>query len=892
MPDEKNGGPDDNNNGLDNGNENGNAPESRNIQKIVPVDIESEMKKSFIDYAMSVIADRALPDVRDGLKPVHRRILYAMSGLGFTPDKSYRKCATTTGEVMGKYHPHGDVAIYDSLVRMAQDYSLRHPLVDGHGNFGSRDGDPPAAQRYTESRLSRIAMEMLADINKDTVDFKSNYDDHETEPIVLPSRFPNLLVNGSSGIAVGMATNIPPHNLGEVIDGIFLLIDNPQTTVEELMLAIKGPDFPTGAQIVGRQGIREAYRTGRGRIVMRGHAEIETVSSNHQRIIIHSLPYQVNKAKLYERVAELVKEKRVDGISDINDESDRTEDVRITVQLKRDANSAVVLNQLYKNTQLQEVFNVNMLALVQNDDGKYLPAVVNLKQALEHYIRHQKEVVSRRVAYDLERALAHAHILEGLQKAIDHIDEVIALIRASKNIPEAKERLIERFEFSDKQAQAIVEMRLGRLSGLERERLEEELAEVMEKIKYYREILADENILFGTIKDELQQIRSKYEDGRRTEIIDDEEDFEMDDLIAEEESVITLTHFGYVKRQPVAVYRSQKRGGKGVTGLSTREEDVVETLFTTSTHNFLLFFTNKGRVYQLKAYQIPEAGRQAKGTAIVNLLELGGGERVETIIPIPEYRPGLYLMLATKGGFIKKTDLMEYSSIRRVGLAAVTLRDGDELIGVRLTDGGKDVILVTKNGMSIRFNESDVRPLGRVAMGVTGIRLSGGDSVVGMAAYIEDTTLLIVTENGFGKRTELSEYRVQNRAGKGILTYRITEKTGPIAGMRLVNENDDIILISSDGTIIRTPASTISVIGRATQGVTLMRTGGGNKVVGLACTDRETGDEDEAEAEAEAEVEAATISEVEAEVDTEFVSEAETEAETEDEDEDGLNSDK
>ena len=824
MPDEKDAG----------ANNEGGSAELENVQRIVPVDIETEMRKSFIDYAMSVIADRALPDIRDGLKPVHRRILYAMSGLGYTPDKSYRKSASTTGEVMGKYHPHGDVAIYDSLVRMAQDFSLRHPLVDGHGNFGSRDGDPPAAQRYTESRLSKIAMEMLADINKNTVDFKPNYDDHETEPTVLPARFPNLLVNGSSGIAVGMATNIPPHNLGEVIDGVFLLIDDPQATIEDIMRIIKGPDFPTGAQIVGRQGIRDAYRTGKGRIVMRGHTEIETVSATQQRIIIRSLPYQVNKAKLIERIAELVKEKRLEGISDINDESDRTEDVRITVVLKRDANPSVVLNQLYKNTQLQDIFSVNMVALTQNADGKYLPAVVNLRQTLEHYIRHQQDVVTRRTAYDLERAIAHAHILEGLQKAIDFIDEVIALIRASKNIPDAKARLIERFEFSEKQAQAIVEMRLGRLSGLEREKLQEELDEIMGKIKYYREILADGNLLLSIIKDELRAIRTKYEDGRRTEIIDDEEDFEMDDLITEVECVITLTHFGYIKRQPVAVYRSQNRGGKGITGLSTREEDFVETIFTTSTHNFLLFFTNKGRVYQLKGYQVPEAGRYARGTAIVNLLELGGGERIETIIPISQYNPGLYLMLATKGGFIKKTDLMDYSSIRRVGLAAVTLRDGDELIGVRLTDGGKDVILVTKQGLSIRFHESNVRPLGRVAMGVTGIRLSAGDSVVGMAAYLEDTSLLIVTENGFGKRTELSEYRVQGRAGKGILTYRITEKTGPIAGMKLVNENDDIILISSDGTIIRMPVSTISVIGRATQGVTVMRTSEGNRVVGLA----------------------------------------------------------
>ena len=804
------------------------------VQRVVPVDIEAEMKKSFIDYAMSVIADRALPDVRDGLKPVHRRILYAMAGLGFTPDKAYRKCATTTGEVMGKYHPHGDAAIYDSLVRMAQDFSLRHMLVDGHGNFGSRDGDPPAAQRYTESRLSKIAMEMLADIHKNTVDFKPNYDEHEMEPVVLPARFPNLLVNGSSGIAVGMATNIPPHNLGEVIDGVFMTIDNPNVTIEELNKVIKGPDFPTGGIIVGRQGIREAYKTGRGRIVMRAHTEIETLPNNHQRIVVTDLPYQVNKAKLIEKVADLVKEKRIEGISDINDESDRTDPVRITIHLKRDANANVVLNQLFKYTQLQDIFSVNMLALIQNEDKKYLPAVINLRQAIDHYIRHQKEVVTRRTKFDLEKAEAHAHILEGLKKAIDFIDEVIAIIRSSKSIPHSKERLIERFEFSEKQAQAIVELRLGRLSGLEREKLEEELAEVLKKIEYFRSILSDEGLLLQIIKDELKVIRDKFADGRRSEIIDDENDFDVEDLIEEEESVITLTHFGYIKRQPVNVYKSQRRGGKGVIGLSTREEDFVETLFTTSTHNFLMFFTNKGRVYRLKAYQIPEAGRQAKGTAIVNLLELDSGEKVETIIPIDEYRQGEYLILATKNGFVKKTDIMEYDSIRRGGLTAVTLRDNDELIGVRLTDGSNDVILVTKHGMSIRFRESDVRPIGRVSMGVMGIRLASEDSVVGMGVYLEGTNLLVVTENGFGKRTEMSEYKVQSRAGKGVLTYRITEKTGLIAGMKLVSESDDAILISRDGTIIRMPVSSISVLGRATQGVTLMRTNENNQVVGLA----------------------------------------------------------
>ena len=831
------------------------------VQRIVPVDIESEMKKSFIDYAMSVIADRALPDVRDGLKPVHRRILYAMAGLGFTPDKAYRKCATTTGEVMGKYHPHGDMAIYDSLVRMAQDFSLRHMLIDGHGNFGSRDGDPPAAQRYTEARLSKIAMEMLADISKNTVDFKPNYDDHEMEPVVLPSRFPNLLVNGSSGIAVGMATNIPPHNLREVIDGVFAVIDNPEITIEELNRIIKGPDFPTAGLIVGRQGIRDAYKTGRGRIVMRAHTEIDVMANNHQRIVVTDLPYQVNKAKLIERIADLVKEKRLEGIADINDESDRIDPVRITIHLKRDANASVVLNQLYKYTQLQDVFSVNMLALIQNEDGKYLPAILNLRQALDHYIAHQKEVVIRRTRYDLEKAEAHAHILEGLKRAIDLIDEVIATIRASKTIAQAKEALIERFEFSEKQAQAIVEMRLGRLAGLERIKLEEELAEVLAKIDYYRDVLANDAMQFKIIRDELTAVRDKFANDRRSEIIDDENEFDLEDLIDEKENVITLTHFGYIKRQQVNVYKSQRRGGKGVVGLSTREEDFVEMLFTTSTHNFLLFFTNKGRVYQLKAYQLPEAGRQAKGTAIVNLLELDGGERVETIIPIESFGDGGYLILATKNGFIKKTNIKEYDHIRKGGLTAVTLRDNDELIGVRRTDGNKDIILITKRGMSIRFMESDVRAMGRVSMGVRGIRLSEGDSVVGMGAYIEDTSLLVVTENGFGKRTELSEYRIQTRAGKGILTYRITERTGLIAGMKLVNENDDVILISRDGTIIRMPAASISVLSRATQGVTLMRTNEQNRVVGLARIIRDEDDEhdeefdDDSEEELEEEIE-------------------------------------
>lgn len=818
-------------------------------QRLIPVDIESEMKKSFIDYAMSVIIDRALPDVRDGLKPVHRRILYSMYSQGFTADKAYRKCATTVGDVLGKYHPHGDLAVYESMVRMAQDFSLRYTLVDGHGNFGSRDGDSPAAMRYTEARLSKIAMEMLADIHKDTVDFKPNFDEHEMEPVVLPSRFPNLLVNGSSGIAVGMATNIPPHNLVEVINGISAIIDNPQLTMEELVKIVKGPDFPTAGTIIGKQGIRDYCRTGRGRIVVRAKAEIETLGNNRQRIVVKDLPYQVNKARLIEKIAELVKDKRLDGIADINDESDRNEAVRIVIPLKRDANASVVLNQLYKNTQMQDTFSVNMLALVQTDEGKFEPRIVNLRQALDYYLKHQKEVITRRTRFELEKAEARAHILEGLRIAIDNLDEVIRIIRGSRTEVLAKQGLMERFNLSEKQAQAIVDMRLGRLTGLEREKLEAEYREVLERIDYYKSVLSDEVLLLGIIKDELNVIKDKFGDERRTEITIDEDEIDVEDLIEEEESVITLTHFGYIKRLPADTYKSQKRGGKGITGLSTREEDFVENLFITSTHHYILFFTNLGRVYRLKAYQIPEAGRQAKGTAIVNLLELNSDEKVTAVIPIAEYKEGLYLIMATRNGHVKKTDLMEYDSIRRGGLAAVTLREEDELIDVRLTDGTKDIILVTREGMSIRFEESDVRPLGRVSQGVRGISLADNDYVVGMGASISDSTLLVVTENGFGKRTELDEYKVQTRAGKGILTYRVTEKTGSVAGIRLVNENDEIMLISSDGTIIRMEVSGISILGRATQGVTLMRTNSGNKVVGIARIESEGAQDGEEEEE-------------------------------------------
>jgi DNA gyrase subunit A len=821
--------------------------EGMNVQRVIPVDIEAEMKKSFIDYAMSVIVDRALPDVRDGLKPVHRRILYSMFSQGFTSDKPYRKCATTVGDVLGKYHPHGDAAVYDSLVRMAQDFSLRNPLIDGHGNFGSRDGDPPAAMRYTEARLSKISSEMLADINKDTVDFKPNFDEHEMEPVVLPSRFPNLLVNGSSGIAVGMATNIPPHNLTEVINGIIAMIDNPQITIDELSRIIKGPDFPTAGTIIGKQGIKDAFRTGRGRIVIRAKAEIETMSNNRQRIIVKDLPYQVNKARLIEKIADLVKEKRIEGIADINDESDRTDAVRIVILLKKDANANVVLNQLYKNTQMQDSFSVNMLALVQTNEGKFEPKIINLQMALEYYLKHQREVITRRTKFDLEKAEARAHILEGLRIAIDFLDEVISIIRGSRTEAIAKEGLMNRFNLSERQSQAIVDMRLGRLTGLERDKLEAEYKDIMEKIQYYRSVLADETLLFGIIKDELIVIRDKYGDERRTEITADQDDIDIEDLIKEEESVITLTHFGYIKRLPCDTYKSQKRGGKGITALSTREEDFVERLFITSTHHYILFFTNKGKVYRLKAYQIPEAGRQAKGTAIVNLLELAGDEKISAVIPISEYTEGMYLIMATRNGFVKKTDLMQYDNIRRGGLLAVTLRENDELIDVRLTDGEQDIILVTSEGMSIRFQESDVRPLGRVSQGVKGITLSDDDYVVGMATSRQDTTLLVVTRNGFGKRTELEEYKTQTRGGKGILTYRVTEKTGSVAGIKLVNETDEIMLISSDGTIIRMEVSGISILGRATQGVTLMRTSSGNHVVSVARIETDDSDDDDDE---------------------------------------------
>ncbi|NLN65466.1 MAG: DNA gyrase subunit A [Clostridiaceae bacterium] len=831
--------------------DNNNMSENSNALDIIPVDIEDEMKQSFIDYAMSVIVDRALPDIRDGFKPVHRRILYTMYISGFTPDKPYRKSVATVGEALKSFHPHGDAAVYDSLVRMAQDFSLRYPLVDGHGNFGSVDGDSPAAMRYTEARMSKIAMEMLRDINKDAVDFKPNFDDHDVEPVVLPSRFPNLLVNGSSGIAVGMATNIPPHNLTETINGIIQTIDNPDIELSELMEHIKGPDFPTGGIIMGKKGIREAYMTGRGRIVVRAVTDIETYSGNRQRIVVTELPYQVNKARLLEKIANLVKEKRLEGISALRDESDR-HGMRMVIELKRDANANVVLNQLFMNTQMQDSFNVNLLALVQSPDGKFEPKVVNLIETIQHYINHQQEVIRRRTRYDLEKAEARAHILEGLKTALDNLDEVIHIIRHSRTEAVAKEGLIERFGFSEKQAQAIVDMRLGRLTGLEREKLEAEYKEVLEKITWYKEILSKPELVDNIIKEELTDIKNRYGDERRTQITFDCNDIEMEDLIDDEDVVITLTHYGYIKRTSIDEYKSQKRGGKGVAGLTTREDDFVTNIYTTTTHHYLLFFTNKGKVYRLRAWNIPEAGRQAKGTAIVNLLEVDPDEKINTVITMTGKEENKYLFMATRSGMVKKTPLEQYHNIRRGGLLAVTLKENDELIEVRLTEGKHDILLITKNGMSIRFNEKNVRPMGRTSQGVIGIRLGEDDEVISMLRYSEDTTLLVVTENGFGKRTELDEYKVQVRGGKGILTYRVTEKTGVLIGAKLVVEEDDIMLINADGIIIRMHVNEISVLSRVTQGVTLMRTNEDNKVVSIA---RITKDIKEEEAEEVEEVE-------------------------------------
>ena len=808
--------------------------EERNDGKIIDRDVENEMKSAYMSYAMSVIVSRALPDVRDGLKPVHRRILYTMHEDGLTSDKPYRKSATTVGDVLGRYHPHGDSSVYDAMVRMAQDFSLRYPLIDGHGNFGSIDGDGAAAYRYTEARMSKMSEVMLTDIEKNTVDFMPNFDGRLQEPVVLPAKIPALLVNGSSGIAVGMATNIPPHNLSEVIDGIIKIIDNRETTDEELMTVIKGPDFPTEGIILGREGIKQAYTTGRGKIIVRAEAEIEEMSGNKQRIIVSSLPYQVNKAKLIENIANLAREKRIEGISDLRDESDRNDRVRIVIELKRDANAQIVLNQLYKNTQMQDTFGVIMLALVNNE-----PKILTLRQCLDHYIAHREQVITRRTKFELDKALARAHILEGLKIALDNIDEVINIIRSSYD--DAKERLMKRFGLSDIQAQAILDMRLKTLSGLQREKIEEEYNELMKLIAHLREILANEQLVLDIIKEELLEIKQKYGDERKTKIVAAEGEINVEDLIKEEQTVVALTHFGYIKRMPIDTYRSQKRGGKGITGISTREEDFVKQIFTASTHDTILFFSNKGKLYRLRGYEIPEAGRTAKGTAIVNLLRLDNGEKISAVIPITNFEDGKYLLMATKNGLIKKTALKDFDSTRKTGLLSITLKDDDELIDVRLTDGEDNVVLVTSKGLSITFDEKDVRPVGRSAQGVIGIRLDDKDFVIGMESIIasKDATLLAITEHGFGKRTELSEYRVQNRGGRGVITYKVTPKTGNIVGIRIAKGDEDVMMITDKGTIIRLKVEEISILGRATQGVTLMRTNDGGKVVSIELIQQE-----------------------------------------------------
>ncbi|HGM1277216.1 TPA: DNA gyrase subunit A [Clostridioides difficile] len=796
--------------------------------KILPIEIAEEMKKSYIDYSMSVIAGRALPDVRDGLKPVHRRILYSMSELNLTPDKPYRKSARIVGDVLGKYHPHGDAAVYYAMVRMAQDFSTRALLVDGHGNFGSVDGDSPASMRYTEAKMSKLSLELLRDIEKETVDFKPNFDESLKEPSVLPARYPNLLVNGSNGIAVGMATSIPPHNLAEVIDATVYLIDNPECSVDDLIKFVQGPDFPTAAIIMGKESIAEAYRTGRGKVKVRSRAFIEELPKGKQQIIVTEIPYQVNKAKLVERIAELVKEKRIEGISDLRDESNRN-GMRIVIELKRDANANIVLNNLYKHSQMEDTFSIIMLALV---DGQ--PRVLNLKQILYHYIKHQEDVVTRRTKFELNKAEARAHILEGLKIALDNIDAVISLIRASKTGQEAKLGLIEKFNLTEIQAQAILDMRLQRLTGLERDKIEAEYEDLIKKINRLKEILADERLLLNVIKDEITIIKENYSDERRTEIRHAEGEIDMRDLISDEEIAITLTHFGYIKRLPSDTYKSQKRGGRGISALTTREEDFVRHLVTTTTHSRLLFFTNKGRVFKLNAYEIPEGKRQAKGTAIVNLLQLSADEKIATLIPIDGNDENEYLLLATKKGIVKKTKREEFKNINKSGLIAIGLRDDDELIGVELTDGKQEVLLVTKEGMSIRFDENDIRYMGRTAMGVKGITLSKEDFVVSMNLCSKGTDVLVVSKNGFGKRTNIEEYRSQIRAGKGIKTYNISEKTGTIVGADMVNEDDEIMIINSDGVLIRIRVNEISLFGRVTSGVKLMKTNDEVNVVSIA----------------------------------------------------------
>ena len=791
------------------------------FDKVHEVDLKKTMEESYIDYAMSVIASRALPDVRDGLKPVQRRVLFSMIELNNGPDKPHRKCARIVGDTMGKYHPHGDSSIYGALVNMAQDWSTRYPLVDGHGNFGSVDGDGAAAMRYTEARLSKISMEMLADINKNTVDFAPNFDETEKEPTVLPARYPNLLVNGTSGIAVGMATNIPPHNLKEIIAAVVKIIDNiveenRDTEIEEILKIVKGPDFPTGATILGTRGIEEAYRTGRGKIRVRAVSNIETLPNGKSQIIVTELPYLVNKARLIEKIADLVKEKKIDGITALNDHSSR-EGMRICIELRRDVNANVLLNKLYKHTQLQDTFGVIMLALVNNQ-----PKVMNLMEILKHYLAHQEEVVTRRTQYDLNKARERAHILEGLLKALDNIDEVIRIIRGSENTQVAKARLMERFELSDAQAQAIVDMRLRTLTGLEREKLEAEYKELMDRIRRLEAILADRNLLLRVIREEILAISEKYGDERKTAIGFDEFDISMEDMIPNENTVITMTKLGYIKRMTVDNFRSQNRGGKGIKGMQTIEDDYIDELLMTTTHHYLMFFTNMGKVYHLKAYEIPEAGRTARGTAIINLLQLQAGEKITAVLSLKDYSQGQYLFMATKSGIVKKTPIQDYANVRKTGLAAISLKDDDELIEVKFTDNKKDIILVTKYGQCIRFKDTDVRSTGRVSMGVRGINLSDGDEIIGMQLCSQGDYLLIVSEKGMGKRTSMSEFSVQNRGGKGVKCYKITEKTGNVVGVKAVNDDNEVMMITTEGIIIRIACSDISILGRITSGVKLM----------------------------------------------------------------------
>lgn len=800
-------------------------------QKIVGVDLNNEMKKAYIDYAMSVIVSRALPDVRDGLKPVHRRILYDMYDAGLSYEADFRKSATTVGDVLGKYHPHGDSSVYDAMVRLGQDFSLRYPLVQGKGNFGSIDGDPAAAYRYTEAKMSKISACMLTDIEKETVDFVPNFDDKLKEPDVLPSRFPNLIVNGSNGIAVGMATNIPPHNLTEAIDAIIACIDDPMISIDELMQYIPGPDFPTGGVIMGKRGIRQAYTTGRGKIILRAKAEIEEIDNGRQRIVVTEIPYKVNKALMEKHINELVRDGKLDGIASTRDES--SEDIRLVIDLKRDANANVVLNNLYKYTQMQDSFSIILLALVDK-----VPKILNLRQMIDYYIAHQEDVIIRRTKFDLRKAKERAHILEGYKVVIDNVDEVIQTIRASKSIADAKEQLCAKFDLDDIQATAIVQMQLGRLSGLEREKIEEEYNGLLSKIGEYEAILADETKVLEIVKEDLTNLKNKYGDPRRTEISIDVTDFEDEDLIEEEECIITLTHSGYVKRMPVDIYKSQHRGGRGITGVTTRDEDFVEHILTSSTHEHILFFTTRGMVYRMKGYLIPESGRTTKGMAIVNLLPLESDEKISAMIPVKSFNDGEYLTFVTKNGLIKRTDIMDYARIRQSGLRAIELVDGDELISVNLTDGEKEILIATRNGLAIRFPETDARSMGRTTRGVKAMTLKDGDCIVSAVVAGENREILAVTENGYGKRTELSEYRIQSRGGKGIFTYKLSDKTGKVTGVVSAAEDEDLMLITSEGVVIRMHVDEISRVGRHTQGVRLMRLADGLKVVSVALTER------------------------------------------------------